>query len=319
MDHVLITIPSSVKPIVETLISTRLKGRGIDFRILSSEEPLPYEKVREAISSASGYIVGLEKVNQQLIAAAPRLKVISKFGVGTDNIDIRAAVDAGVSVGNCPGANSNAVAELAIGLIISLARQVPEMYRQLREHHWNTYLGFELRNKTLAILGFGNIGYRVAQLLTPFGCSILAYDSFPNHAAAAKVGAQFVELDEALSESDIISVHLPLTDETQHIINAKRLSLVKRGAIFVNLARGGVVDEDALYNAVRQGIIRSAAIDVFSQEPPFSSPLLTDPRVMVTPHIGASTIEATINMANMALDNVVAGIEGKKVPNPLSA
>ena len=317
MHHVLVTLPSSVQPIVETLISKRLKDRGISCSMLTSDEPLPYEKVREAISSASGYIVGLEKVNQQLIAAAPRLKIISKFGVGTDNIDIHAAADAGVVVANCPGANSNAVAELAVGLIISLARQVHEMHRQLRERHWNMYLGFELRNKTLAILGFGNIGYRVAQLIQPFGCSILAYDSFPNHAAAAEVGARFTELDKALSESDIISVHLPLTDKTHHIIDAKRLSLVKRGAIFVNLARGGIVDEDALCDAVRQGTIRSAAVDVFSQEPPLSSPLLNDHRVIVTPHIGASTVEAAVNMANMALDNVVAGIEGKTVPNPL--
>lgn len=319
MHQVLVTLPSSVESIVKDLIRERGRAHEISFNILSSDEPLPSEKVKSAISSASGYIVGLENVNHEVIAAAPGLKVISKFGVGTDNIDIRAATAAGVVVANCPGTNSNAVAELAIGLIISLARQVPEMYRQLREHHWNTYLGFELRDKTLGILGFGSIGYRVAQLLKPFGCSILAYDSFPNHAAAAEVGARFVELNEALSKSDIISVHLPLTNETDHIINKESFSLVKRGAIFVNLARGGVVDEDAVYDAVTNGTVRSAAIDVFSQEPPFSSPLLTDHRIIVTPHIGASTVEATVSMANMALDNVVAGIEGRKVPHQVRA
>ena len=313
MDHVLITVPSAVEPVVKKLIDERYKE--IHFTILSADEPLPSQRVKDAIRESSGYIVALEKVDPDVIAAARGLKVISKFGVGTDNIDLRAAAAAGILVANCPGANRNAVAELAVGLIISLARQVPEMCRQLRARHWNPCLGLELRNKTLAILGFGSIGYRTAQLLAPFGCRILAYDALPNHAAAAQVGARFVALDQALSESDIITVHLPLNSETQHIIDAKRLALVKRGAILVNLARGGIVDETALYDAVQNGTICSAAIDVFSREPPFCSPLLSDPRIIVTPHIGASTVEATINMANMALENVVAGITGQPVPN----
>ena len=317
MHHVLATLPSSLTPIVETLMRKRFTARDIDFTILSSDEPLPAERVRKAIGSASGYIVGLEHVDHEVIAAAPRLKVISKFGVGTDNIDIAAAGAAGVVVANCPGSNSNAVAELAIGLMIALARRIPELHRRLTEHGWSARIGFELTHKTVAILGFGNVGRRVAELLQPFRVSLLVYDAFPNHAAAAEVGARFVALDQALSASDIITVHLPLSAETRGIIDAQRLALVKPEAMLVNLARGGVVDERAVYAAITTGALCGAAIDVFAEEPPFSSPLLADSRIIATPHIGASTVEATINMANMAIDNVLAGIEGRAVPHPV--
>ena len=317
MHQVLVTLPSSVESIVKDLIRKRGRDHEISFNILSSDEPLPSEKVKSAISSASGYIVGLEHVDHEVIAAAPGLKVISKFGVGTDNIDIAAAGAAGVVVANCPGSNSNAVAELAIGLMIALARRIPELHRRLTEHDWSARIGFELTHKTVAILGFGNVGRRVAELLQPFRVSLLVYDAFPNHAAAAEVGARFVALDQALAASDIITVHLPLSAETRGIIDAQRLALVKPEAMLVNLARGGVVDERAVYDAVITGTLRAAAIDVFAEEPPFSSPLLTDSRIIATPHIGASTVEATISMANMAIDNVLAGIEGRAVPHPV--
>ena len=317
MPHVLVTLPPSLKPIVDALMRDRFAAHNVDVTILYSDEPLPAATVQGAIASSSGYIVGLERVDRDLLAAARHLKVVSKFGVGTDNIDITAATAAGIVVANCPGSNSNAVAELAIGLIIALARQVPEMHRQLTEHRWSTNIGFELTNKTVAILGFGNVGRRVAHLLQPFRPTILAYDRFPDHAAAKAVGARFVELNAALAEADVLTVHLPLTDETRGVINAQKLALTKPTAILVNLARGGVVDEQAVYQAITGGTLRAAAIDVFAHEPPFASPLLTDHRIIVTPHIGAGTVEATVNMAEMAINNVLAGIAGREVPHPV--
>jgi D-3-phosphoglycerate dehydrogenase / 2-oxoglutarate reductase len=314
---ILVTLQPSLKELVHHHMERTLAEAGYEMKTRYSWDPLEEAEIKEAAGDVHGFIVGLEKVSPAVMDAAPNLKVVSKYGVGTDNIDIPAAMERGISVSNCPGSNSNAVAEVTVGLMLNLARNVQNLCNDLRNKQFGVYVGSELAGKTVGILGFGNIGRKVASYLKPFGTRTLAYDLYQDRKAAEELGLQFASLEEIFAQADFISVHLPLTKETNHLVDMKLLSTVKPGLFLVNIARGGVVAEEALFQAVQEGLVARAAVDVFEFEPPTGSKLLEDDRFIVTPHIGAGTLEATFNMANMSMENVISVIEGKGNPHPV--
>ena len=251
------------------------------------------------------------------MSAAKNLKAISKYGVGTDNIDLQAAKNRNIAVSNCPGSNSNAVAELVIGLMITMARNTQTLCNNLRNKRWTVEVGFELSGKKVGILGFGNIGKRVARYLQPFGVEIMVYDVFQDHQAAEEYNARYTTVEEIAATSDFITLHLPMIEETRHLLDRNLIATMKPGVFIVNAARGGIIDETALYDAVKNGTVAGAAVDVFEFEPPTASKLLENERIIVLPHIGASTRQASINMISMAIDNVAAILQGKENPNPV--
>ena len=270
-------------------------------------------QLQEMLKGVDGYIAGVDEVTADVIASADRLKVISRYGVGVDSIDLEAAKQHGVIVTNTPGANSVSVAELAIGLALDLTRGITIAIGQTRRGGWPRSSGVSLRGKTFGIIGLGAIGRELALRLKGFELRIVAYDPFPNKEFAAANGVELKDLDEVLAVSDVISLHLPATVETRGMVNARFLAAMKSGAFLINTARGELVDEGALKQALNSGKLQGAALDVLTDEPPLASnPLLTDLRVIVTPHMGAHTDDATAAMGRMATEDCLAVLRGEK-------
>ncbi len=234
------------------------------------------------------------QVTADLIAAAPKLKVIARAGTGVDNVDVTAASDRGILVMNAAGANSISVAELAVGLMLALSRMIPAADASMKKGVWDKkrLTGVELRGKVLGIVGFGRIGREVAARARAFGTEIIAHDPFIPSRAAESIGVPLVSLDDLLAKSDYISLHLPSLPETRHLLNAERLSKTRRGVRIVNTARGELIDEAALAAAIESGHVAGAGLDVFEMEPPTDDRLTRLPQVIATPHIAASTVEA---------------------------
>jgi D-3-phosphoglycerate dehydrogenase len=234
------------------------------------------------------------KVTADLIAAAPRLRIVARAGTGVDNVDVDAASASGILVVNAPGANSISVAEHACALMLALARSVPAADRAMKSSRWEKkkFLGHELRGKTLGILGFGRIGQEVAQRAHAFGMRVAAHDPFIARDVAAALGVELMSLDELCAAADYLTLHLPATNETRHLFDAGRLARCKRGIRIINTARGELIDERALKDALEAGIVAGAALDVFESEPPGDWSLAQSPQVIATPHIAASTEEA---------------------------
>jgi D-3-phosphoglycerate dehydrogenase len=312
---ILITLTTKEKAQVDDLIVKSLVAKGYEVVTNYSNAMLDEEELIEKIKDVDGYIVGLEKVNERVFQAANNLKVVCKFGVGTDNIDKRAAAKFGVKVANCPGLNSNSVAELVLGIMISLVREIPQLDAQMKQGNWVSSMGTELTGKTLGIIGMGNIGKRLIQLVQGFQMKILVYDVFQDHQFAQRYGVEFAPLKRVIQEGDFLSLHLPLTDDTRNLIDEAELKAMKKSAYLINTARGGIVNEDALYTALEKGELAGAAIDAFIHEPPFGSPLVKNNRLIALPHIGAATYEATERIAYYAMGNVLNVLEGK---DPLS-
>ena len=256
---------------------------------------------------------GRTKVTRPIIRASKgRLKAICRVGVGLDNIDLEAAREAGVEVLNTPEALTEAVAELTVGLMLALARRIPYADGQLKEGRWakRELMGFELKGKTLGIIGFGRIGQRVAEICHALGMKILAFRRTrpPGiEEVLARTGAKMVPLEELIGSSDIITLHVPLTPQTRHMIGEREISMMKDGAILINTSRGGVVDEEALYRALVSGKLAGAALDVFEEEPPrgISLELAKLPNVVATPHIGAQTVEAQGTASKLAAEKLI--------------
>lgn len=253
------------------------------------------------------------KITREVLAAAPQLKVVGRAGVGVDNIDLTAARERGVAVVNAPNANTTAVAELTMGLMLSLARQVPQATASLRAGEWRKaeFSGIELHGKTLGLIGVGRVGSAVATLGTALGMRVLGYDPLVPPEVLRQRGAEPAELEALLAESDFISLHVPLDQGTQQMINAEQLARIKPGAFLVNTARGRVVDEAALLQALQSGRIAGVGLDVFGREPPGPDPLLQHPGVVATPHIGAQTAEARRRVALDIASEVLAALRGE--------
>jgi D-3-phosphoglycerate dehydrogenase len=278
-------------------------------------------KLLAAVPDADALLVrSATTVDAEVLAAAPKLKIVARAGVGLDNVDVDAATARGVLVVNAPTSNIHSAAEHALALLLSAARQIPAADATLRDHTWkrSAFSGTEIFGKTVGVVGLGRIGQLVAQRLAAFGAHITAYDPYVSQARAAQLGIELLTLDELLGRADFISVHLPKTKETAGLIGKEALTKVKPGVIIVNAARGGLIDEQALADAITSGHVRGAGLDVFSTEPCTDSPLFELPQVVVTPHLGASTAEAQDRAGTDVAASVRLALAGEFVPDAVN-
>jgi D-3-phosphoglycerate dehydrogenase len=260
------------------------------------------------------------RIDAEALAAAPKLKVVARAGIGLDNVDVPAATARGVMVVNAPTSNIVSAAEHAVALLLAMARNVPAADASLQAGEWkrSKFTGVEVADKTVGVVGLGRIGVLFAQRMSAFGTRLIAYDPYVQPARAAQVGVQLVSLDELLRQSDFISIHLPKTPETAGLIGARELALAKKGIRIVNAARGGLVDEQALADAIKTGQVAGAGIDVFATEPCTDSPLFGLPGVVVTPHLGASTVEAQDKAGLAVARSVRLALQGEFVPDAVN-
>ena len=260
------------------------------------------------------------QVTAELIAKASNLKIIGRAGVGVDNIDLTAATEHGIIVVNAPDGNTNSAAEHTMAMVMSLARKIPQAFHALKNNKWDrkSFVGVELKNKTLGVIGLGRIGAEVAARAQGQRMNVIAYDPFLTAEKALKMGIDFGSVEDVLRKADFITVHTPLMKETRHLINAEAFNIMKDGVQIINCARGGIIDEDALYDAIVSKKVAGAALDVFEQEPAVDHRLLTLPEVIATPHLGASTIEAQEIVAVDVSQDVVSFLNGGVVQNPVN-
>ncbi|MER7753342.1 hydroxyacid dehydrogenase [Kitasatospora sp. NPDC097643] len=276
-------------------------GPGFDVRHCVGADR---EELLAAVPAADALIIrSATRVDREVLAAAPRLRIVARAGVGLDNVDVAAAAEAGVAVANAPESNITSVAELTVGLIIAALRRIPAADASVRAGAWqrSAFTGSELAGKTAGILGFGRIGRLVARRLAAFDMRIECHDPYVTAEAAAEHGARSVPLDELMRGADVLTVHLPRTPETVGIVGEAELRLAKPTLLLVNTARGGIVDETALAAALKEQRIGGAALDVFGIEPPLGSPLVGLDNVLTTPHIGAGTREAQLRAGQDAV------------------
>jgi glyoxylate reductase len=276
------------------------------------EDPMPPSAaaLRERVSGAEGLLATLtERIDAELLDAAPDVKAIANMAVGVDNIDVAAATERGIPVGNTPDVLTDATADLAFALLLALARRIPEGIEKVRSGGWRTWepagdLGAELAGAALGIVGWGRIGQAVARRAEGFGMNVI-------HSSRSSG----MELGELLQSADFVSLHVPLTPETHHLIDDRALSRMKPSAYLINTARGGVVDQDALQRALEDGRIAGAGLDVTDPEPiPADHPLLQAPNLIVLPHVGSATVRTREKMADMAVENLVAALAGREMP-----
>ncbi len=275
------------------------KDRGIDVNF-QPDLGKDKDKLLEVIGQYDGLAIrSATKATEKIIAAADNLKVIGRAGIGVDNVDIPAASKKGIIVMNTPFGNSITTAEHAISMMMAVARQIPEANASTHAGKWekSRFMGVELTNKTLGVIGAGNIGSIVIDRAHGLRMKVVAYDPFLSEDRAVDIGVEKVELDELLTRADFITMHVPLTDQTKNILSAENITKLKKGVRIVNCARGGLVDEAALAEALKSGHVAGAAFDVFAVEPATESPLFNLPNVVVTPHLGAATTEAQENVA----------------------
>lgn len=257
---------------------------------------------------------GRTKVIAGVIGAGTRLKVIGRAGIGVDNVDVARASERGIPVVNAPGGSTQSVAELTMGHILNMARNLPVADVSMKSGKWEKkkFKGTELHGKTIGFIGLGRIGMEVALRCRAFGMEIMAYDPYIGQESAERISATLVDSPEKLYPvCDIITIHTPLTPETKHIVSTDAFRAMKRSAFIVNCARGGIIDEDALYHALKEGEIRAAGLDSFEREPPEGSPLLTLDNIFFTPHIGASTVEAQIKAGVTVAEQVLKVLAGE--------
>ena len=292
-----------------------LESQGFEVVFTDLPKPLSEDDLAGIIKGMDAVICGNDNVTKKVFQAADRLKVVSKHGVGVDRIDLEAAAECGVIVTNTPGANTEAVAELAVGLMFALSRQIVQAHSATKAGGWSRFVGMEIWGKNIGIIGLGRIGKAVARRMKALGGNVLAYDVMRDEEFAAEMQIEYVELDRLLGESDIVTLHTPVTEETENFLDRKRISMMKHGAYLVNAARGELVDEEALAEALGTGQLAGAALDVYRKEPPEGSPLLKLNNCITLPHIGAYSREALERMGMMAAENVVAVITNGKPHN----
>jgi len=284
----------------------RLKNAGFEVDV---KPDITGEELRDAVSNYDALIVrSRTKVTKEIIEAGKRLKMIGRAGAGLDNIDVKAAEKKGVKVLNTPEAPAEAVAELTIGLILSLARNIPIADRSMKEKKWikKKLIGWELKGKTLGTIGLGNIGEKVARLAKAFGMKILITKRTPPAPTLLKeLEAEFIPLQDLLKRSDIVTIHVPHTPQTHHMIGEKEIQLMKDGAFLINTSRGPIVDQEALLKALKTGKLGGAALDVYEVEPPNDWTLMQLPNVVCTPHIGAQTREAQRTASELIAEKII--------------
>ena len=290
-----------------------LKNNGFEVKY----EELDHDGLLKEIADYDALIVrSRTKVTADIIekGASGKLKVIGRAGIGVDNIDVKKATELGIKVVNAPTGSTISVAELAIAHMLALARFIPKADSSMKRGEWlkKQLKGIELHGKTLGLIGSGRIAQHVAKIAKGLGMNVLVYSPHCTDEKAEKMGARRATLEEVLRESDFVSLHIPKTEETYHLIDKEKLSLMKPTAYLINCARGGVVDEDALYEFLKEGKIAGAAIDVFEEEPPKGSKLLELDNVVLTPHIGANTKEAQIRAGTICAEQVMKVLRGEE-------
>ena len=310
----------------KVLITDNVASEGIE--LLQKNVPtdikrgLTPDELVDIIGDYDALVVRSEtKVTSPVIEAGRNLKVVARAGIGVDNIDLDAATRAGIAVVNAPIGNTVAAAEHTLALMLALARNVPQAYASMKEGQWqrSAFMGIEVRNKTLGIIGLGRVGSEVARRAGSFGMRLIAFDPFVAPDFAARLGVTTMTLDELLPQADFITLHTPLTPGTTKMINQEQLAKMKPGARLINVARGELVDEDALLQALENEQLAGVALDVFTNEPPGDLPLLRHPRLMATPHLGASTQEAQREVAIEAAEQVIAVLNGQPARNTVNA
>ncbi|MBU7596203.1 phosphoglycerate dehydrogenase [Streptomyces sp. P38-E01] len=311
------------KPVVliaEELSPATIDALGPDFEIRHTNGADRAELLTAIADVDAILIRSATKVDAEAVAAARRLKVVARAGVGLDNVDVAAATKAGVMVVNAPTSNIVTAAELACGLILATARNIPQANAALKDGEWkrSKYTGVELSEKVLGVVGLGRIGVLVAQRMSAFGMKVVAYDPYVQPARAAQMGVKLVSLDELLEASDFITVHLPKTPETLGLIGDEALAKVKPSVRVINAARGGIVDENALASALKEGRVAGAGLDVYATEPCTDSPLFAFDQVVATPHLGASTGEAQEKAGVAVARSVRLALAGELVPDAVN-
>jgi len=313
-------VPAPVVLIAEELSPAAVAQLESDFDVRYADGA-DRPALLDALAGADAVIVrSATRIDAEALAHAPRLRVVARAGVGLDNVDVEAATRAGVMVVNAPTSNIVSAAEHAVGLLLAVARNVPQAAASLRGGQWqrSAFTGVELQGKVAGILGLGRIGVLVAERLASFGMRLIAYDPYVPPARAAQLGVRLASLDELLAEADFITVHLPKNPETAGLIGDRELHRVKPGVRIVNAARGGIVDEHALALALKEGRVAGAAIDVFAAEPATGHPLLDFPAVVATPHLGASTSEAQEKAGTQVARSVRLALAGEFVPDAVN-
>ena len=299
----------------DSALKTTLESRVGEVVYNPSGKPYTAEELAALIPGFDAVIAGLDRFDRQVIARADCLRVIARYGTGVDNVDLEAAREKGIIVTNTPAANADSVAELTVGLILALARNIVRADRETRVGLWPRLQGISVNGKSVGLIGFGAIGRRVAQKLSGLGCQVLAYDPYADPTSAREL-ARFVSREEVIAAADFLSLHCPLTAQTRGMVDETFLKTMKRGAFLINTARGELVDEAALVAALKEGRLRGAALDVFTRQPPGADhPLLAMPQVIVTPHMGAHSDHAANAMGWGALNNCLAVLRGEEPEN----
>jgi D-3-phosphoglycerate dehydrogenase / 2-oxoglutarate reductase len=308
-----VLIAEELAPSVLDVLGTDVEVRHVDGADRSALLPALADAAAVLIRSAT-------RIDAEALAAAPGLQVVARAGIGLDNVDVAAATERGVLVVNAPTSNIVSAAEHAVALLLAAARHIPQADASLRAGRWarSAFTGVELAEKTVGVVGLGRIGVLVAQRLAAFDVDLVAYDPYIQPGRAAQLGVRLVPLEELLRHSDVISIHLPRTPETVGLIGAEQLALTKRGVIVVNAARGGLVDEAALADALASGQVGAAGIDVYATEPCTDSPLFGLPNTVVTPHLGASTTEAQDKAGTAVARSVRLALQGEFVPDAVN-
>jgi D-3-phosphoglycerate dehydrogenase len=279
----------------------------------TTEHPLTATELTAIIRGIDGMIAGLDEISGEVIEAADRLRVIARYGVGLDRVDLEAARRKGVVVTNTPGANAVSVAELTVGLMVALARHIVDAHQRTKAGEWPRLNGTTLAGKTIGLLGLGSIGSHVAQMLSGFNCRVIGYDPAVGRQDAARLGVEWTDRDEVIRGADFLSLHLPATPATENMLNRELIAMMKNGAYLVNTARSELIDEDALIEALESGKIAGVALDTFRHEPPGANhPLLQYEQVLATPHTGSHTDDSTNAMGRMALNDSLAVLRGEE-------
>lgn len=274
--------------------------------------PLKEDELIPLLVDVDGVIAGLDEFGEKVLKSSNRLKVISRYGVGIDNIDMKAAKRLGIFVINTPDVNTQAVADLTFGLILSVSRKIPQSHQSTREGRWERFIGREVYGKTLGIIGLGRIGKAVSKRAKGFEMEIIAYDVQRDESFAEALGIKFLPLDDLLMEADFVTLHCGFNPQTKGLIGPRELGLMKETAYLINTARGELVDERTLYESLKEGKIAGAGLDVYEQEPPLESSLLSLENAVTTGHIAAYTDEAIKEMALASVKNLLSALEALK-------
>jgi D-3-phosphoglycerate dehydrogenase len=300
--NVLISTSSFAKHSREPL--DRLEGWGASYRLNPHGRKLTAEEIAAFLADVDGLIAGTEPLTRDVLRRAPRLRAISRCGTGLDNVDLEAAAELGIEVRNTPEAHVDGVAELALAGMIGALRKVTQADRSVRSGEWKKPMGRLLRGKTVGLIGLGRVGKRLVELLAPFEVMLLASDPGKSPEFAARHGIEYTDLDDLLARADVVSLHLPYAAQVHHLLDCTRIERMKPDAVLVNCARGGIVDEDALYEALREGRLAGAHFDCFEREP-YDGPLSELPNVVLTSHIGSYAVEGRVRMEREAVENLI--------------